>query len=411
VPAGASDVNATKYPTTRIFAPTDLMTVIATNRLVPSEGARHLDRRSGVALVHDYLLVLRGAERTFAAMTDEWPESPITTLLYDEAGTNGRFAGRDVRTSPLQRLGLGQRDFRALLALYPAAVRRLAPDGDEAVVSSSSAFAHGVRTPPGAVHVCYCHTPFRYAWMRSSKTFDEVPTPLRPALALALYRHRAFDRRAAGGVDQFVANSRLTQERIRRFWGREAPVVHPPVDVERFSIGEPGEHVLFVGELVAHKRADLAIAAALGAGRRIKVVGAGPELERLRSRHGPEVEFLGRVGDAELADLYAGAAALVVPNVEEFGIAAVEAQAAGRPVVALDAGGTRETVLPGRTGVLVSASEPSALERALRGDLGRFDPHEIRANSLRFSSAAFRGRLREIVEATRARGPLAVNAA
>jgi glycosyltransferase involved in cell wall biosynthesis len=172
------------------------------------------------------------------------------------------------------------------------------------------------------------------------------------------------------------------------------------VEVERFRIGEPGDHVLFVGELVRHKRPELAIEAAAAAGRPIKVVGAGPELDRLRARYGGAgVEFVGRVGDAQLAELYAEAAALVVPNVEEFGIASVEAQAAGRPVIAVDAGGARETVIPGRTGLLVSA-DVGALARALREDLTAFDPQDIRAHAQRFSGAVFRARMREIVGAT-----------
>jgi glycosyltransferase involved in cell wall biosynthesis len=353
-----------------------------------------------VALVHDYLLVLRGAERTFAAMADEWPEAPIATLLYDEGATEGRFAGRALVTSPLQRLGLTQRSFRALLPVFPTAVRRLDLSGFDCVVSSSSAFAHGVRPAPGARHVCYCHSPFRYAWHEQERALSEVPAALRPALGLALRRHRAFDRRAAASVDRYVANGEITRARIKRFWGRDADIVHPPVDVERFHIGEPGDHVLFVGELVRHKRPEVAIAAAVAAGRRIKVVGAGPELERLQARYGGQAEFLDRVGDERLAGLYAEAAALVVPNVEEFGIAAVEAQAAGRPVIAVDAGGARETVVHGRTGLLVAEADPDGLARALRGDLSRFDTYDIRAHAQRFSRARFQARLREIVAET-----------
>ena len=350
------------------------------------------------ALVHDYLLVLRGAERTFAAMSDIWPEAPILTLLYDQPGTEGRFAERTVCTSPLQRLGLGQANFRAMLPLFPTAVRRLDVGEVDCVVSSSSAFAHGVRAPAGSHHVCYCHTPFRYAWHERARALGEVAPVLRPPLGLALRRHRNFDRRAARAVDQYVANGQITRERIRRFWGRDAPVVHPPVDVERFRPAEPGDHVLFVGELVRHKRPELAIEAAAAAGRRIKVVGAGPELGRLRDRYRREADFLDRVRDEALPGLYAGAAALVVPNVEEFGIASVEAQAAGRPVVAVDAGGARETVLHGRTGVLVPDGNPGALARALRQDLTRFDADDIREHAQRFSRPRFQAELQEIVE-------------
>jgi len=352
----------------------------------------------GIALVHDYLLVLRGAERTFAAMTDVWPDAPVFTLLYDEEGTQGRFARRSVTTSPLQRLGARQESFRAMLPLFPTAVRRLDLSGFDTVVSSSSAFAHGVRPPAGAKHLCYCYSPFRYAWHEQARALSEVPPPLRPLLKLVLRRHRAFDRRALRTVDRFLATGEIARERIRRYWGRDAPVLHPPVEVERFTIGEPGDHVLFVAELVRHKRPELAIEAAAAAGRRIKMVGTGPELERLRERYGGQAEFLGRVDDEQLARLYAEAAALVVPNVEEFGIAAVEAQAAGRPVVAVDAGGVRETVLPGRTGLLVPDGDPGALAGALRSDLNRFNPREIQAHAQRFRPEAFRNRLREIVE-------------
>jgi glycosyltransferase involved in cell wall biosynthesis len=352
-----------------------------------------------LALVHDYLLVMRGAERTFAALSDAWPDAPVFTLLYDEAGTERRFADRTVTSSPLQRLPVRQRNFRALLPVFPMTARRLDLSGFECVLSSSSAFAHGVRTPAGARHICYCHSPFRYAWHERAGALSELSPPLRPALRLVLRRQRQFDRRAARAVDLYLANGRLTQERIRRFWGRDAEVVHPPVDVERFELGEPADHVLFVGELVRHKRPEVAIEAAAAAGRRIKVVGAGPELASLRRRYGREAEFLGRVGDEALRELYAEAAALVVPNVEEFGIAAVEAQAAGRPVVAVDAGGARETVVPGRTGLLVPNGDTGALARALRADFGRFDPRDIRAHAQGFSRSVFQLRMREILEA------------
>jgi glycosyltransferase involved in cell wall biosynthesis len=345
--------------------------------------------------------VLRGAERTFAAMSDVWPDAPIFTLLYDAEGTNGRFAGRSVTTSPLQRLGASQDSFRGMLPLFPTAIRRLDVSGYDTVVSSSSAFAHGIRPGPGAKHLCYCYSPFRYAWHERERALAEVPRPVRPMLDFFLRRHRAFDRRALETVDRFLATGEIARERIRRFWGRDAQVLHPPVEVDRFAIGTPGEHVLFVAELVRHKRPEVAIEAAVAAGRRIKVVGMGPELGRLRERYGHAAEFLGRVDDERLAGLYSEAAALVVPNIEEFGIAAVEAQAAGRPVVAIDAGGVRETVLPEQTGVLVPGGDTGALAQALRGDLTRFDPQAIRAHAQRFRPEVFRGRLRELVEELR----------
>jgi glycosyltransferase involved in cell wall biosynthesis len=351
------------------------------------------------ALVHDYLLVMRGAERTFAAIADCFPDSPIYTLLYDEAGTDRRFAGRSVRTSYLQRFNVRQSGFRKLLPLFPRAVEHLPLREHDLVLSSSSAFAHGVRPRHDAVHICYCHTPFRYAWHDRARALRELPPPLRPPLSLALARHRAFDRRAARRVTRFIANSAITRERIRRFWGRDAEIVHPPVNVERFdSTPAAGDELLFVGEIVGHKRVELALEAAARAGRRISVVGTGPELPRLRARYRGTATFHGRVDDRRLEELYARAAALVVPGVEEFGIAAVESQAAGRPVIAADVGGVRETVVPEETGWLVPPDDVGALARAMRRDTSTFDPAAIRRHAERYSPANFQRRLVEAIE-------------
>jgi glycosyltransferase involved in cell wall biosynthesis len=351
-----------------------------------------------VALAHDYLLVMRGAERTFAAIAELYPSAPIFTLLYDEHGTHGRFAGRAITTSFLQRLGVDQRSFRRLLALYPLAAERLRPPACDVVLSSSSAFAHGLRVPAGAVHVCYCHAPFRYAWYEQARALSEVPAPLRPLLALQLRRMRKWDLAASRRVDSYIANSRLTQERIKAFYGRDAPIIHPPVETLRFSPGEPGEALLVVSELVAHKRVHVALAAARQADVPIRVVGSGPEHAAL-SEAFPEAEFLGRASDEQLVDLYASARAVVVPSMEEFGITAVEAQAAGRPVVAAAAGGALETVLEGRTGSLAQLDDVASFARAIESvqQLG-LDPADAVENAARFSVAAFRQRLSEHVE-------------
>jgi glycosyltransferase involved in cell wall biosynthesis len=349
---------------------------------------------SSVALAHDYLLVLRGAERTFAAMADCYPQAPIYTLLYDEQATRGRFADHTVRTSYLQRLGIRQSGFRRLLPLFPDAVERLPVGQHDLVVSSSSAFAHGVRHAPDAVHVCYCHTPFRYAWVEEERALRETPRLLHGALRRTLARSRRWDRRVATRVTHYVANSELSRERIARYLGRESTIVHPPVEVERFSIGTPQDRFLIVCELVRHKQVDVALEAARRAGRRVRVVGVGPELERLRTRFSGTAEFLGRVDDVQLATLHQEALATIVPNVEEFGIVAVEAQASGRPVLAVSAGGTRETVLDGVTGVLVPPGDEDALAEALREtDWTRFEPLRAREQAERFSTEVFKQRI------------------
>lgn len=346
------------------------------------------------ALVHDYLLVMRGAERTFASMSDCWPESDIYTLLYDAEGTRQRFAGRRVTTSYLQNLRLRQGNFRRALLLFPRAAETLPLQEHDVVVSSSSAFAHGVNPSSQATHICYCHSPFRYVWHERDRGVAEVPSMIRPYVGRMLDRIRSWDLRASGRVTHYVANSQVTRERIQRFYGRDATVIHPPVDTHRFSPGEPEDYLLMVSEIVGHKRIEVALEAARRAGHRIKVVGTGPDLELLEHRFQDSAEFLGRVSDVELTGLYAGARAFVMANVEEFGIAAVEAQAAGRPVVAAGAGGALETVIPGETGVLVPPDDVDAMAEALRyTDFARFSPEAIRRNAARFSSDTFRARM------------------
>jgi glycosyltransferase involved in cell wall biosynthesis len=349
--------------------------------------------------VHDYLLVLRGAERTFAAMADVWPQAPVSTLLYDPEGTAGAFAGHPISVSRLQRLGAGQGSFRRMLPLFPAAAERLRVAGHDVVVSSSSAFAHGVRPDPGAVHVCYCHSPFRYVWHERDTALGEVPAAARPVLKVVLDRIRRWDREASDRVTHYVANSAITQERIREFYGRDSTVVHPPVAVDRFRPGEPEDWFLTVSEVVRHKRIHVALEAAKRAGRKIKVVGTGPDLPRLQREYAGHAEFLGRVSDDELVDLYPRARALVMANVEEFGIAGVEAQAAGRPVLAADAGGARETVVEGETGHRVAVDDVGELAEAMAdADLDRLDPERIVANAARFSVPSFQAKLRAEVE-------------
>ena len=219
---------------------------------------------------------------------------------------------------------------------------------------------------------------------------------------------RAWDLEASKRVTHYVANSQITRDRIQQTYGRDSVIVHPPVEVNRFQIGEPEDFMLVVMELVRHKRVELALEAAKRAGRPIKVVGTGPDLERLQALHGDHAEFLGRVNDAGLTQLYSRAAALIVPNVEEFGIAAVEAQAAGRPVVAVNAGGVRETVIDGTTGVLVPVDDLDALTEALREtDFARFSPEEIRAHAHGFSTEAFQQRFTAEVERLAALDPSA----
>ena len=357
-----------------------------------------------ISLAHDYLLVMRGAERTFAAIADLYADAPIFTLLHDQQGTNRRFRGRSVTTSPLQRFGIDQASFRRLLPLYPLAIERLRLPESDVVLTSSSAFAHGVRVPDGAVHVCYCYTPFRYAWDEESYALGEISPLLRPLLRQQLRRIRKWDLSASRRVDAYIAISQLSRQRIKLHYGRDAPVIHPPVETHRFAPGSPGDSLLVVSELLRHKRVDLALEAARRAHAPIQVVGAGPHRGALEQAY-PEAEFLGRASDHDLAQLYASARAVVMPGVEEFGITAVEAQAAGRPVIAAAAGGALETVIDGHTGRLAKLDDVDSFVQAIQCiEQLDFDPVSAVRNAERFSVPAFERRLSAYVSEVLAGG-------
>jgi glycosyltransferase involved in cell wall biosynthesis len=353
---------------------------------------------SRVALVHDFLLDLRGAERVFAAMCDAWPEADVFSAVYDERGTEGRFAARGVTTSFLQHVRPTSRTFRILLPLYPHAVESLDLRGYDLVISSSSAWAHGVLVDAGAVHVCYCHNPFRYAWSEREATLRARGPMMRPALRLLLHRWRQWDWIAAQRVDRYVANSTLTARRVRSYLGREATVLHPPVEIERFRPGRVGEHYLLLSELMAHKRIDVAIRAFNQLRLPLIVVGDGPAARRLHGLAGPTVRFTGRLSDPEVADLLRTCRALVVPAEEEFGIAAVEALASGRPVLAAEGGGVSESVEDGVTGAFFAGGDAGALADCVRGfDALAVDPGQCVAAAQRFVPARFQGALRALV--------------
>jgi glycosyltransferase involved in cell wall biosynthesis len=364
---------------------------------------------SRVALVHDFLVDVRGAERVFLALCDLFPEADLFTAVYDEEGTEGRFAHRTLHTSFLQRLRPSARTFRALLPMYPAAMESLDLRGYDLVISSSSAWAHGVIPDEDAVHVCYCHNPFRYAWNARQETLAARGPLGRAALGAVFQRWRQWDWIAAQRVDAYVANSQTTKRRVARYFGREATVLHPPVDIERFRPDEPGEAYVVLSELMAHKRIDVAVRAFNALGLPLVVVGDGPEWRHLRRLAGPTVRLTGRLSDGEVADLLRSARALVVTAEEEFGIAAVESLASGRPVIGLRAGGVLETVIAGRTGRFYDdADDPAALAAAVRAfDVGSVDPVDCVLSARRFGPEPFQEQLRAIVEAASGQSPRA----
>jgi glycosyltransferase involved in cell wall biosynthesis len=354
-------------------------------------------------LVHDFLVSVRGADRVFLEMCELWPDADVFTPVYDEEGTEGLFAGRNIHTSFLQRVRPTSRTFRALLPLYPAAIESFDLSGYDLVVSSSSAWAHAVLCEEETVHVCYCHNPFRYAWNERHRTLAERSDPISRALLRGLFRRwREWDWIAAQRVDRYITNSRTTQGRIRSYFSRDSRIVYPPVATERFRPGPVGDYYLVLSELVSHKQIEVAVRAFNQLGKPLVIAGDGPARRRLGRLAGPNVRFAGRVSDAEAARLLSGCRALVVTGPEEFGIAAVEAQAAGRPVIARAAGGLLENVVDEVTGCLWNGG-PAQLADAVSGfDTAAVDPEACIENASRFDSSVFRESFpREVEEALR----------
>ena len=364
-----------------------------------------------VALVHDWLTGLRGGERCLEVFCELYPEADLYTLLHVPGATSPVIERRRIVTSFIQRLPGAARRYRRYLPLFPAAVARFDLRGYDLVLSSSHCVAQGARPAPGALHLGYCFTPMRYVWDMYDDYFGRgagaVTRLVMPPVAAAL---RRWDRRASGRVHHFAAISRHVAERIRRFYGRPAEVIHPPVDVQRYELADDaeGEFYLVVGALAPYKRVDLAVEAARRLGRRLIVVGTGPEEARLRTRAGSSVEFLGWRSDAEVAGLYRRCRALLFPGLEDFGIVPLEAMAAGRPVIAYGAGGALETVVgldeseEPPTGIFFREQTVDALAAAmqrLEAQAQRFVPKALRARSEAFDRPRFKERVAAWVQA------------
>jgi glycosyltransferase involved in cell wall biosynthesis len=356
-----------------------------------------------VALVHDWLTGMRGGEKVLLALTRIFPEAPLFTLLHVRGSVHPELERRVAGTTFLQRLPGVERRYRNYLPLFPAAVRTLDLRAFDLVVSSSHCAVKALRVRPGALHLCYCHTPMRYVWDRYDDYFGpgRLPAPLRPAVAVLAAWLRRWDRRTAARVHHFAANSAYVAARIRRYYGREAEVVPPPVDTDFFTpdgADTPGTYDLVVSALVPYKRLELVLEAYRGTGRPLRIVGGGPERARLEALAPPEVLFLGTVGDEELRAQYRGCRAVLMPGIEDFGIVPVEAMACGRPAVVFGEGGAVESVTAGRTGLVFHQPTPAALRAAIDSlDRMRFNVSTLRAQAETFSQARFERRLRAFV--------------
>jgi len=368
--------------------------------------ARALDelraRLPRVAIVHEWLTIPGGSEQVVLELLEMFPAAELFTSVYDPAPWPAAIAERPVHVSALNRIPGASRHYPRLLPLMDRAFRSFDLSRFDLVLSSNHACAKNVRTPASALHVCYCHTPMRYAWEEGFLDGERLGGLARLALPRLLRRLRRQDLAGAASPDVFVANSRHVAERIARYYGRSAEIVHPPVHVEDFLGLErlPGDSYLVFGRVVPYKRVDLAVGACERLGRRLDVAGDGRALAAIsaQARGDDGIRFLGRVSEEERDGLLTRARALLFPGEEDFGIVPVEAQAAGVPVIAYGVGGAGESVLDGETGVLFERQDAAALAEAIERFEGlRLDPGRIRENAKRFGRERFRMQMAQVI--------------
>lgn len=355
-----------------------------------------------VALVHDYLIQDGGAERVLGCLQGMYPDAPTYVLVHDPNHPQAR--GKLIHDSLLKNLPFSRRFYQWYMPLMPLAVEQLDFTGYDLVISSSSSFAKGIITAPETKHVCYLHTPTRFLWQERIGYLNDLRQPrvLRAALLPILHRLRTWDRLAAERPTHLVTNSQTSRERIRRYYNREAKVIFPPVDVGRIQLSRsPGSYWLAAGRLVGYKRFDLIVKAFARLRLPLKIFGCGPEMRRLRSMAGPETEFLGNVSESRKVELYQNAIGFLYPQVEDFGITAVEAMAAGKPVIAYGVGGGAESVINGVTGEHIETqSWENIADAVIRFDAGKYDPAKIRARAEEFSEETFKQKLTTYLSTT-----------
>jgi len=355
-----------------------------------------------IALVHDMLVQEGGQERVLRALQELFPEAPTFVLIYDRDKKEKFYKDRDIRASFLQNLPWVEKKFQWYLPLMSSAIESHDLSGFDLILSSCSSFAKGAIATPGTTHVCYCHTPTRYLWSNWQGYVEDLPYPdfIKKFLPFYLSQLRHWDWSAAQRVDKFLANSKTVQERIKKYYSRDADVIYPPVDTHKFYIAQKiSNYFLMGGRLVPYKRYDLAINAFNKLNIPLKIFGIGPEFNRLKAIAKSNIEFLGEVSEEEKAKLYAECLAFINPQEEDFGITAVEAQAAGRPVIAYRAGGAREIVKEGETGVFFNDQEWEDLANTvIHFQPEKFNPAIIKNHAEQFGREKFKQEIKKFVD-------------
>ena len=356
-----------------------------------------------IALVHDYLVQYGGAERVLQAFTELFPYAPIYTLIHDAEAMRGQFSDKRIYTSFLQHMPFSRKRHRFFPPLMPLAIEEFDFSAYDIVLSDSSSYAKGIITRPETLHICYMHTPMRYAWDDCQKYTQDFGFPnfVKKLVPFFMSPIRLWDKGSADRVDRYLANSQFVAKRINKYYRKEALVIHPPVNVDQFSIAKPEErkdYFLMVGRLIAYKRHDIAIEAFNRLKLPLKIIGRGPEMKRLQKLAGPTIEFLGRVPEEDLPKYYAECRGFVFPQEEDFGIVAIEAMASGRPLIAYRGGDIVEHMEEGKMGVYFDAQTPEAIVAAVESfDEQRYDSAYIRSQSLRFDKERFKATIRDYV--------------
>ena len=355
-----------------------------------------------IALVHDHLVQVGGAERVLRIFNELYPDAPIYTLVYDQQKIGSLLPPSAIRTSFLQGIPFGKKKYQWLLPIMPTATESYNLEEFDIVLSSASAFAKGIITKSTALHICYCHTPTRYLWTDTHQYIRElkVPYPIKKVLPFMLTRLRMWDALAAGRVDKFIANSQTVRERISKFYRRESDIIYPPVALDKFSDAkEQDNYYLAGGRLVSYKRFDIPILAFNRLGIPLKIFGDGPEYKKLKSIARKNIEFMGAVDDTTRGELYRKCIAFINPQEEDLGLTALEATASGRPVIAYAAGGNLETVVDGVTGVFFYDQDYAALiDTILHFDPSLYDGETLRSYSLRYSVERFKKEITDYID-------------
>jgi len=355
-----------------------------------------------IALVHDYLVQYGGAERVLECFTELFPYAPIYTLVYSPELMHGVFEGKNIKTSFIQKLPFAKERHRIFPQFMPMAIEQFDFSDYDIVLSDSSSYAKGVITRPETLHICYMHTPMRYAWDDCQKYTSDFNFPkiIKKAVPFIMNYIRIWDRISVDRVDRLIANSNFVAKRIKKYYKRESVVIHPPVNVNDFYIShERQDYFLMVGRLLAYKRHDIAIQAFNTMGLKLKIIGRGPELKKLRKIAGPTIEFLGRVPDEKIADYYAKCRAFIFPQEEDFGIVAIEAMASGRPIIAYRAGDIVENMEEKKVGIFFDSQTPEDIMRAIeKFKDSDYDPDYIREKAKKFDKAIFKAKIMEYIE-------------